>query len=275
MAGIGSPVVRMMIGRWEAIAWIIADAGGRPARAGSAAALALVGAALALVNARAWSKDAPIMSSVPASAYVVTRPIWRRFRPRYFERATAHVRRGGCAAIVDERGDVSVLLPVGADGRITELGQWALLAIEQQRYRRVTEGPAAGLATARIRENYGGSVLDWCERDSVHPGSTRSIELDCLKCAACCHEANVLLDEADFERWRDAGRSDLLGRTYLKRARDGKITLRFAESGRCQHLKQDKKCRIYEIRPDNCRAFVVGSEACLAAREDTLRLRDG
>jgi uncharacterized protein len=211
----------------------------------------------------------------PMSAYVVTRPIWRRFRPKYYARAAAHVRLGGCAAIVDERGDVSVLLPVGDNGKITELAQWALLAIEQQRYRRVPDGAAVGLASARIRPNYAGSVLDWCERDSVHPGSTRSIELDCLACAACCHEANVLLDEADFDRWIEAGRSDLMGRAYIKRARDGKVTLRFAESGRCQHLMRDKRCKIYLIRPDNCRAFVVGSEACLAAREETLRLRDG
>lgn len=211
----------------------------------------------------------------PMSAYVVTRPIWRQFQPTYLARAAAHVRLGGCAAIVDDRDDVRVLLPVGPNGKITELGMWALLAVEQQRYRRVAEGVAKGLASARIKENYAGSVLDWCERDSVHEGSTRSIQLDCLECAACCHEANVLLDEADFERWKEAGRGDLMGRGYIRRARDGKVTLRFAASGRCQHLKRDKKCGIYEIRPDNCKAFVVGSEACLSAREDTLRLRDG
>jgi hypothetical protein len=207
------------------------------------------------------------------SAYEIVRPVWRRFHPRYLARAAAHVRSGGHAAIVYDDA-IEVLLTVDGRGKITELGQWSLLAIEQQRWRRVTEGLAKGLATARVRPSYGGSVLDWCERDSVHPGATRTIRLDCLECAACCHVANVLLDEADFERFRDAGRRDLLGKAYLKRARDGKVTLRFADSGRCQHLGRDKKCRIYPIRPDNCRAFVVGSEACLAAREDTLGLRD-
>jgi Fe-S-cluster containining protein len=176
--------------------------------------------------------------------------------------------------MVDERGEVSVLLPLGDDGKLTELALWALLAVEQQRWRRVREGAAAGLATAKIKDNYGGSVLDWCERDSVHEGSVRTINLDCLECAACCHEANVLLDEADFDRWKQAGRADLMGRAYIRRARDGKVTLRFLASGPCQHLGSDKKCGIYLIRPDNCRAFVVGSEACLAAREDTLGLRD-
>ena len=88
-------------------------------------------------------------------------------------------------------------------------------------------------------------------------------------------DANVLLDGDDFARWRKAKRPDLAGKAYIKRARDGKVTLRFADSGACQHLGRDNKCRIYAIRPDNCSVFVVGSEACLAAREDTLRLRDG
>jgi Fe-S-cluster containining protein len=219
------------------------------------------------------------------SAYEIVRPVWRRFRARFLARAAAHVRRGGHAAV--EVGEVSqvsgpsghgaaldMLLTVDAAGKITELGLWSILAIEQQRWRRVKVGPAAGLATARVRAKFVGSVLDWCERDSIHEGATRTIHLDCLDCGACCHEANVVLDEADFDRWREAGRKDLLGRAYLKRA-DGKVTLRFAASGRCQNLGRDNKCAIYAIRPDNCSAFVVGSEACLAAREDTLRLRDG
>ncbi|NUQ75089.1 MAG: YkgJ family cysteine cluster protein [Polyangiaceae bacterium] len=208
------------------------------------------------------------------SAYVVTRPIWRRFRPQYLARAVWHVRRGGCAAIVNERGDVRVLLPLTPEGKLTELALWALLAVEQQRWRRVREGEAAGLGTAKIKDNYGGSVLDWCDRDSIHAGSVRTIKLDCLECAACCHDSNVLLDEADFERWKKAGRADLMGKQYIKRARDGRVTLRFLGKGPCQHLGADKKCAIYLIRPDNCSAFVVGSEACLAAREDTLGIRD-
>jgi len=208
------------------------------------------------------------------SAYEIVRPVWRRFRARWMARAAAHVRRGGHAAVERQDGGLDILLGVDGAGKITELGLWSILAIEQQRWRRVKEGPAAGLAVTRVRARYEGSVLDWCERDSVHEGATRAIDLDCLECGACCHEANVILDEADFDRWRKAGRRDLLGRAYLKRA-DGRVTLRFAPSGRCQNLGHDNKCAIYALRPDNCSAFVVGSEACLAAREDTLKLRDG
>jgi hypothetical protein len=209
------------------------------------------------------------------SAYTIQRPIWRKFRPRFLDRAALHVRRGGHAVVVQD-GEVEVILGVDDKGKITELGYWSLLAVEQQRWRRVKEGPAAGLATARIKPHFAGSVLDWCDRDSIHPGPTRTIHLDCLDCAACCHESNVLLDEDDFQRWRDGGRKDLISPAYIKR-KDGKITLRFLpkDEGRCQHLGADKKCGIYLIRPDNCSVFVVGSEACLAAREDTLGIRDG
>jgi uncharacterized protein len=209
------------------------------------------------------------------SGYEIERPIWRRFIPRYLSRAAAHVRAGGHAVIVRDDERLDMLLAVDPKGKITELGLWSLLAIEQRRWRKVTEGPAKGLATARVGRDYEGSVLDWCDRDGVHDGPTRRIALDCLECGACCHEANVLLDAPDFARFRAAGRSDLIDKAYIKRSRDGKVTLRFAEGGRCQNLERDNKCAIYPIRPDNCRVFVVGSEACLAAREDTLRLRDG
>ncbi len=210
------------------------------------------------------------------SAYVIDRPVWRRFKPMFLARAAAHVKKGGHAAIVHKNGRVDMLLTVDEGGKITELGLWSLLAIEQRRWRRVKAGPAKDLATARVAPKFTGSVVDWCDRDSVHPGATRRMKLDCLKCAACCHESNVVLDEADLERFREGGRPDLVHKDYIKRHRDGRITLRFVP-GRapCQHLRRDKKCSIYAIRPDNCSVFVVGSEACLAAREDTLGLRDG
>jgi Fe-S-cluster containining protein len=215
----------------------------------------------------------PVVATSPGSR--ISRPIWRKFHPRFLVRAAAHVRAGGHAAIVQVDENVDVLLSVDALGQITELGLWALLSIEQERWRRVKEGPAEGLPTARVSARYAGAVLDWCERDSVHEGATREVLLDCTSCAACCHDANVLLDGGDLARWRRAGRKDLAGRNYVRRARDGKITLRFAESGRCQHLQGDRRCGIYELRPDNCRAFVEGSEACLSAREETIGIRDG
>lgn len=215
------------------------------------------------------------IQAAPMSAHVLVRPVWRRFRPRYLPLAAAHVRDGGHAVICREDGRFDLLLTVDARGRITELGLWSLLSLGQRRWRRVQDGPARGLATARVDESFEGAVLDWCLRDSAHEGPTRVLSLDCIECAACCHDAEVLLDDRDLARFRAAGRADLAGRSYVRRARDGRITLRMAQGGRCQQLDADQRCTIYEIRPENCRAFVIGSEACLAAREDTLGLRDG
>ena len=117
-------------------------------------------------------------------------------------------------------------------------------------------------------------VLDWCERDAVHEGPTRAMALDCLACAACCHEANVVVEEPDFARFRAIGRPELARPPYVRRA-GGVVTLTFLPNGRCRHLGRTRKCAVYDARPDNCRAFVTGSEACLAAREDTLGYRDG
>ena len=208
------------------------------------------------------------------SVTVVERPIWRRFDPRFYERAVAHVHAGGHAAVV-RRAGIEMLFGVDTSGRITELGLWAILAIEQQRWRRVKDGPARGLATATPRPDFADVVLDWCERDAVHPGPTRTMPLDCLACGACCHEANVIVGEPDFERFRAIGRPELAKAPYVRRKKDGKLALQFLANGKCRHLGRGNACAVYEARPDNCRAFVTGSEACLAAREDTLGLRDG
>ena len=176
---------------------------------------------------------------------------------------------------MDEKNDVEVLLPVDNKGKLPELARWALLAIEHKRTTRVLDGPAKGLATTRIKPHYAGSVLDWCTRDSIHEGTTRTFDLDCIACGACCHDSNVILDEVDLDRFRKAGRKELTTSKHIVRHKDGRISLRFAKPGPCQLQASDNRCTIYEIRPDNCRRFVMGSEACLAAREDTLHLRDG
>lgn len=202
------------------------------------------------------------------------RPVWRRFIPRFYDRAGQWVRAGGHAAVQHEDGHVDMLLCANAQGKITEQGLWSVLALDQRRHVRVKEGPAKGLFRARAAPHALEAVLDWCERDSVFEGPTRVIDLDCLDCGACCQEANVILDEDDLDRFRDGGRADLTKKPYVKRARDGKITLRFLTNGRCQHLEADNKCTIYALRPFNCRVFPMASEACLAARESTLGVRD-
>lgn len=218
----------------------------------------------------------------PMPATTVDRPVWRRFDSRFYDRAVDWVRAGGAAAVVVRSPAarpgarpkrVDMLLRT-EDGDITELALWSLLSLEQRRWRRVPLGRGKGLGIARVQPHAVDAVLDWCERDSIHPRPTRRLRLDCLECGACCHDSNVILGDDDLDRFRAAGREDLLGSRFIQR-RAGKIRLRFAPGGSCQHLKSDLKCRIYPIRPFNCSVFPVASEACLSARESTLSLRDG
>ena len=216
------------------------------------------------------------MLKAPAMAKTaVVRPVWRKFHERFVARAGDWVRAGGHAMVYRDDGDLSLVCATDERGELTEAGLWSLLAIEQRRSRIAVEGPLEGLRTARVQPHAEWAVVDWCERDAGFEKPTRVLHLDCLACAACCHDANVLLDDADIERFHDAGRADLASSRFVKRSRDGKLHLRFAKASACQHLLLDKKCGIYELRPYNCRVFPAGSEACLAARESTLKLRDG
>ena len=190
------------------------------------------------------------------------------------KRAAEWVRAGGHAIVWIAPRKARLVFAKPKEGDEHDLGWWSVLDLGRYDYEVMLRGPLTGLALIRVPHDCYAIVRDRTARDSIHEGPTRTIELDCLECGACCHDANVILDEDDFARWRDAGRKDLFNKAYLKR-KDGRVTLRFLETGNCRNLGADLKCGIYEVRPDNCRAFVVGSECCLAAREDTLSLRDG
>jgi hypothetical protein len=208
---------------------------------------------------------------MPAQA--VVRPVWRSFAPRFAERAAEYVRAGGHAAIV-HADRIQLLLGLDAGGELPLLGRWTLLTLGQSRWRRVRTGPAEGLASARVPAELEGAVLAFCDRDATLPGPVRRLRLDCLTCAACCRDADLVVESADLARWRAAGRRDLAASANLRRGSDGRVRLRMLRSGACRHLAPDRKCRIYALRPSNCAAFPAGSEACLSARRDTLGLVD-
>lgn len=214
------------------------------------------------------------------TARVVRRPVWRSFRGEYLARAAAHVRAGGFAAVFDGAGgfersrSIRVLLPRRrGGGGLTEPALWALLALEIRHWGTLRTGPARGLSTARIGPRHREFILEWCERDSVHPESTYAMTLDCVRCAACCRDNRVVVEPGDRRLWHRAGRADLDTKPYLRTAK-GVTLLRLADDGRCMHLGTDQRCSIYPLRPGNCRAFPIGSEACLAARLDTLGIID-
>jgi uncharacterized protein len=204
----------------------------------------------------------------------VVRPVWRRYAAEYVKNAAAWVRSGGHAVVVERPSRMRLVLGVDDEGKLTEQGLWAVLALEQQRASRAQKGPLRGLFTILVAPHARDAALDWCERDAGFEAPTRTLRLDCLECAACCHESNVILYDDDLERFRLAGRHDLLTKERLIRKKDGKLRLRFLPSGRCPQLQNDNKCNVYVARPFNCSVFPVGTEACLAARESTWNIRD-
>src|SRR5690349_19576828 len=107
---------------------------------------------------------------MPAST--IDRPVWRSFAPRFVANAAAHVRKGGFSALIDKKGRIKVLLPRTRAGALTEMSEWALLALEIRRWGSARNGPARGLAAVRIKPGDRGVIRDWCERDSTHPGAT-------------------------------------------------------------------------------------------------------
>ncbi len=205
----------------------------------------------------------PMTSS---SSFVVRRPVVRSFQPAWLARAAAHVRRGGHAVVYGRSW--TLLMPCDADGDMPELSAWALLDIGVERSSVVREGPAKGLRRARVPADMRDIVTGWIERDSVEPESTTDVTLDCRACGHCCRRNDVVLDKDDFARWRAAGRDDLESGAFL-RARKKK--LKVLPNGDCVHLRGND-CGIYELRPDNCRAFPAGSECCLFARDEAREL---
>lgn len=82
----------------------------------------------------------------------------------------------------------------------------------------------------------------------------------CTGCGACCtggtdHE--VAVDATEQERIRDyLGISTAWWRRrYLVRDRDGHSGIRLARNGRCPFLGKDNRCRIYPVRPRQCRTY--------------------
>jgi Fe-S-cluster containining protein len=117
-------------------------------------------------------------------------------------------------------------------------------------------------------------VDDRVTRDSIHPGATRTMHLDCLECAACCRANKVILEDHDVERFKAGGRPELARPPYTRKDGD-RLVLRLLKSRLCRHLQGDNKCGIYALRPDSCSTFPAGSECCLFSREDELGLVDG
>jgi Fe-S-cluster containining protein len=204
------------------------------------------------------------------ASVTVARPIVRSFSLRWAAAAAEHVRAGGHAVVwrAPERALLVVRPPSPRDA--LDLGRWAIFDLGLTRWRVPKVGPLAGLGVVAVPQQAAQIVRSWAERDSVHPGARREMTLDCLACAACCVQNEVILERRDLLRWERMGLSRLGRRPWARRDRDGRVVLVLTKGGRCKHLAPDNACRIYAARPSACSEFPPGSECCLFAREEEL-----
>jgi uncharacterized protein len=208
------------------------------------------------------------------SATRVVRPVVRSFHRRQIRQAAAYARQGGHVVLWDTPQRARLVVPVPAENEPMDLGEWSILDLGKSRYEVVRRGVLAGLAISPVPKDCLGIVRDRAARDLVHAGPTRHLLLDCLACGACCRENSVHLDSADIRRFERADRAELTRMPYARR-RDGKLTLRLTKERRCRLLGRDNRCGIYEIRPEMCRVFPMGSECCLSARAEEFGIYDG
>jgi hypothetical protein len=204
----------------------------------------------------------------------VVRPLVRSFTERFAKEAAAHVRAGGHAIVWGSKKRAWLVFADPDPDDEMDLGVWSLLDLRKQKWTVDSRGPLRGLATASVPRDCFELVRERVTRDSVHPGATRVMHLDCETCAACCRKNYVELEKADVRRFEAAGRTDLLAAPYTRK-KEGKLVLRLLRSGDCRHLRTDLRCDIYELRPEACRTFPAGSEGCLFSREDGLGIVDG
>jgi Fe-S-cluster containining protein len=208
----------------------------------------------------------------------VERPIVRQFKSRFTREIAAHVRGGGHAVVWESSPSGArrayMVFPAPKDDDEHDLAVWSLLDMGKSRWTRIEKGPLRGFGTSKVPRDCHEIVRHRAERDSIHEGTIRAMELDCLECGACCKDNEVILHEPDVERFRAGGRPELAKPPYARK-RDGKLVLTLLKSKDCRQLMPDNKCAIYAIRPDACSTFPMASEPCLFSREEELGIVDG
>jgi hypothetical protein len=208
------------------------------------------------------------------SATLVTRPVVRSFHRPYLADAVSWVRAGGHAVVWLSTRKARLVFAKPHDNNDGDLGRWSALDLGRSDVSVATRGTFAGMAYVRVPHDCYSIVRARIVRDSIHPGPTRELLLDCLACAACCKDNRVELEDEDITRFQNAGRGDLAQPPYARRE-NGTIVLVLRKDKRCKHLGELNQCGIYEIRPNACSRFPPGSECCLSAREEETGVVDG
>src|SRR5689334_19895251 len=115
----------------------------------------------------------------PMPASLITRPIVRQFKARYAREISAHVRAGGHALVWETPSRALFVLPVPKEDDDHDLALWSLLDLGKSRWKVIPRGTLRGLAMIRVPRDCFEVVRHRAERDSVFPGATRTIKLDC------------------------------------------------------------------------------------------------
>jgi hypothetical protein len=204
----------------------------------------------------------------------VTRPVVRQFKAQYLKEVARHVRAGGHAVVWESPKRARLVFPPPKKGDEGDLALWSLLDLGKSRWTTIEDGPLRGLGHSPVPRDCLEIVRHRAERDSIHEGALRNIDLDCLECGACCKDNEVILNAKDVARFKKGGRPELALPPYTRK-KDGTLYLRLLKSKDCRHLMSDNKCAIYELRPFACSEFPVGSEPCLFSREEELGVTDG
>ena len=206
---------------------------------------------------------------------VVHRPVVRSFKKKFAKEAAAPARAGGHSVYWEDEKKATLLFPKPVEGDEADFGLWAIYDMGKFRYEEHTSGKFKGLGAFKVPRDCHWIVKRRVERDSIHPGPTRKLNWDCQSCAACCRDNEVLLQPTDIKRLKDGGLGHITKAPYAKRHKDGRIILTLLANKDCRHLAKDNRCKIYDHRPYSCSEFPMGSECCIFAREDILKLHDG
>ncbi|MCL2778051.1 MAG: YkgJ family cysteine cluster protein [Polyangiaceae bacterium] len=205
----------------------------------------------------------------------IVRPIARSFTLKHVAEAVVHVGEGGHAFVWESESRVRFVFRAPAKHTPDDFGAWGVYDMGKSRWKIIKEGALKGFASIVVPRDCHWIAKRRVERDSIHPGRTRTLALDCTRCAACCRDNEVILQPADVQRFKEGGRPELAKPPYAKRHKDGRLIFTLLSNKRCRHLQHNNRCRIYKLRPHPCSEFPAGSECCLFAREDMLKLFDG
>jgi Fe-S-cluster containining protein len=204
----------------------------------------------------------------------VSRPIVRSFKAKFARECAAWVRRGGHAIFWETDERALLVIPRIDDDDVMDLGLWSIMDLGLDDWDNHARGVFRGLSSAPVPRSLRHIVKKRVVRDSIHEGPFRTLRLDCLECAACCRDNEVILERDDVTRFAEGGRPEL-GKPPLAVRRGKRVVLTLLRNKDCRHLGGDNKCGIYTLRPNACSEFPVGSECCLFAREEELGVLDG